>query len=313
MKQILSIIITAFFVSSIAAQTAKKPTLMIAPADDWMTSKGFMDKVDNQGTTEYIPNYDKAFHEYPQLNNIITAIDRAMIDRGFPTQRLKETLDEIKSQQAEDEFLKSKSGDDLSENIIDVLNKTAKADIWMKVYWEVKTSGPRKQVTFRLDGIDSYTNKAVATELGTGNPSMAASEDVLVEEAVIANMDGFNARLLETFEKWFTEGREISLRIKTWSSWEHDLESEDFGDEELNVLIETWIENNANNSPNISTSTENQMVIKELRIPMLDENGKGNDAKKWARGLRSYLKGLGIESKLMTKGLGQAQLVLGAK
>ncbi|MCF8463541.1 MAG: DUF6175 family protein [Flavobacteriales bacterium] len=286
---------------------------MIAPADDWMTSKGFMDKVDNQGTVEYVPNYDKAFHEYPQLNNIITAIDRAMIDRGFPTQRLKETLDEMKEQAAEDNYLQSKTGDGISENIIDQLAKTAKADIWMKVFWEVKTIGPKKQVTFRLDGIDSYTNKAVATELGTGAASFSATEDVLVEEAVIANMDGFNSRLQATFDKWFTEGREISLRIKTWSAWEYDLESEDFGDAELNILIETWIENNANNSPNISVSTQNQMVIKELRIPMLDEKGKGNDAKKWARGLTSYLKGLGIEAKLMTKGLGQAQLVLGGK
>ena len=44
------------------------------------------------------------------------------------------------------------------------------------------------------------------------------------------------------------------------------------------------------------------------------KKGRAIDARRWANGLRKYLRNeFEIESKLMTQGLGQAQLVLGGK
>jgi hypothetical protein len=56
------------------------------------------------------------------------------------------------------------------------------------------------------------------------------------------------------------------------------------------------------------------MLFEQVRIPLFDANGKAIDAKGWAKGLQKYLKETyKIESKLMTKGLGQASIVIGEK
>lgn len=113
----------------------------------------------------------------------------------------------------------------------------------------------------------------------------------------------------------FANGREVILRIKTWDTWEHDLESEDFGDDELSSLIEEWVTNNTVQGRFSTTdATENMMLFEQVRIPLYDEKQKAMDTRKWANGLRKFLKDTyQIESKIMMKGLGQATLVLGEK
>ena len=116
----------------------------------------------------------------------------------------------------------------------------------------------------------------------------------------------------------FKNGREVILRIKTWDSWDYDLETDEFGDDELGILIEDWVsDNTVEGRFQTADATENMMLFKQVRIPLFYER-KGQqrplDTRRWARGLSKYLKSnFEIESKLMMKGLGQAQLVLGGK
>ena len=174
--------------------------------------------------------------------------------------------------------------------------------------------GFEQSVSFDLSGVDTYTSKPMGGSNGTGKPSMTAETAILLKEAVLENFDIFTAGLLAEFEKMFVDGREIVLRIKTWSSWDNDLESEDFGSDELGILIENWVsENTVKGRFNTTDATEKMMLFEQVRIPMYDEKGKAIDARAWGNNLRKHLKTLGIESKLMTLGLGQAQLILGEK
>jgi hypothetical protein len=113
----------------------------------------------------------------------------------------------------------------------------------------------------------------------------------------------------------FENGRKVSIRVKVWGDWEYDLETEDFGDDELGILIEDWIsDNTVNNKFSTVDVTENMMFFNPVRIPLYNEKGRAIDARRWANGLRKYLKNeFEIPSKLMMNGLGQATLVLGGK
>ena len=66
------------------------------------------------------------------------------------------------------------SGASVAENPIDMLKKVAKADIIMQLTWTINKTGPKKSVTFILQGLDSYTDKQIAGAQGTGAPSMSA-------------------------------------------------------------------------------------------------------------------------------------------
>lgn len=314
MKHLIFAFLLVLCTASVFSQ-AKKPTIMIAPSDVWCNTNGYMMEFDNQGKVVKAPDYKKALQENADLLLVISKINELMADRGFPLKNLESSLKSLESEAAEDAMLTSKGGGEVNESPIDKLKKVAKADIWMQMTWTVNTTGPKKSITFNLQGLDAYTDKQIAGASGTGEPSFTAELPVLLEEAVLAHLDNFNVQLQSHFDDMFTNGREIILRIKTWNTWEYDLESEDFGDDELSSLIEKWVtDNTVQGRFNTTDATENMMLFEQVRIPLFDEAGKAIDARKWTNGLRKYLKETyQIESKLMMKGLGQAQLVLGEK
>lgn len=314
MKQLIFAFLLVLCTASVFSQ-AKKPTIMIVPSDVWCNTNGYMMEFDNQGKVVKVPDYKKALQENSDLLLVISKINELMADRGFPLKNLESSLKSLESEAAEDAMLTSKGGGEVNESPIDKLKKVAKADIWMQMTWTVNTTGPKKSITFNLQGLDAYTDKQIAGASGTGAPSFTAELPVLLEEAVLSHLDNFNVQLQNHFDDMFTNGREIILRIKTWNTWEYDLESEDFGDDELSSLIEKWVtDNTVQGRFNTTDATENMMLFEQVRIPLYDEAGKAIDARKWANGLRKYLKDTyQIESKLMMKGLGQAQLVLGEK
>ncbi len=318
MKNILKIVSIAllFILSSgiLAFSQAKKPTIMVVPSDVWCTKNGYMTEFDNQGTKLKIPDYKKAFQENSDLLLVISKINELMAERGFPLKNLESALKSLQDQSAEDAMLTSKSGADVNESPIDQLKKVAKADIWMQLTWTVNQTGPKRSITFNLQGLDAYTDKQIAGASGTGQPSFSAEFPVLLEEAVLAHLDNFNVQLQKHFDDLFANGREVILRIKTFASFNGDLESE-YGGEALADIIDKWVsENTVQGRYSTTDATENMMFFEQVRIPLYDANNKALDARVWARGLQRMLKEkYQIESKLMMRGLGQAQLVIGEK
>ena len=295
---------------------AKKPTLMVVPSDAWCIDHGYFSEFDNQGTKVKIPDYKKAFQESHELGGVVDGIGELMTERGFPLERMEAALKTLASESAEDAMLTSKTGAGVSESPIDKLKKTVKADIWMQVDWKVNVKGPMKSVTYRLTGVDAYTDKGIAGGMEkTGNELIGSTESQMLKTAILSDLDGFNVQLMAHFDDMFKNGREIIIRIKKFDSWDGDLEKE-YGGKELNSLIEEWLTKNCVQGRfSTSESTENMMLFKQVRIPMYDEAGKAIDAKGFCKGLQSYLKKppFEITNKLMTKGLGQASIVLGEK
>ena len=314
-SKIISIFVLLFISTNLIFSQAKKPSIMIVPMDNWMQENGFMTKINSMGEDISYPDYRKATLENSDLINVISKVGELMSERGFPTKDLEASLKSIEAQQAEDAMLSSKSGADISESPIDRLKKVAKADIWMQVNWKVITKGPKKKVDFTIRGIDAYTNNQIATSSGTGEFAMGVEPVELLREAILANLDLFNGQLLSHFDDMFENGRVISFRIKVWDDWDYDLETEEFGNEELGILIEDWMgDNTVNNKFSTVDATESMMFFDQVRIPLFNEKGRAIDARRWGNGLRKFLRTeFEIESKLMSQGLGQVQLILGSK
>lgn len=313
LKVIIVTFITLIMSVSVFSQ-AKKPTIMVVPSDNWCVKNNFVNVYDNMGSTLKIPDYRKALQESTELLNVISKINEMMTERGFPLKNLESAMKSMQNQSAEDAMLSSKSGADINETPIDKLKKVAKADIIMQLTWSVNQNGPRRSITFNLQGIDAYTDKQIAGASGTGQPSFSAELPVLLEEAVLAHIDNFNAQLQKHFDDLFANGREVSLRITTFSSFSGDLETE-FGGKELSEIIENWVsDNTVKNRFSLSDATETTMLFEQVRIPLYDVNNRPVDTRGWARDLQKMLaERYRITAKLMTRGLGQAQLVIGEK
>src|SRR5690606_34092917 len=132
--QIIIIAIVAMVLQSVLAQ-AKKPTIMVVPSDVWCYQNVYTSEFNKQGTIEKIPNYKKAFQENPNLFLVISKINGLMADRGFPLKNLESVLKSIQAESAETAMLTSKGGSEVVESPIDILRKTAKADIIIQLTW----------------------------------------------------------------------------------------------------------------------------------------------------------------------------------
>jgi hypothetical protein len=227
---------------------------------------------------------------------------------------LEQTLKSLESEAAENAMTTSKTGAGISESPVDKLKSVAKADIWMQINWKINSFGPKKSVTFDLAGFDAYTDKNVAGASGTGNDLIGAPLPVMLETAVLSHLDNFNGLLQKHFEDMFENGREVTMRIKKFDSFEGDLESEYEG-EELGSIIEKWVSDNTVKGRFSTTeSSENKMFFEQIRIALMDANGKAQDTRGWAKGLQKFLKEkYQITAKLTMKGLGQASIVIGEK
>lgn len=310
----LLLVALVFGLSAMAFGQAKKPTLMVIPSDAWCIQNGYYLEFDDQGSITKVPDYKRAFQESTDLNNVISKINGIFADRGFPLQNMESVIKNIEADAAEDALVTSKSGGEFTESALDVIQSRAKSDIVIQLTWTVNENGPKKSVTFNMQGLDSYTNKQIATAQGTGAPSFSAELILLLEEAVLAHVDNFNTDLQRHFNDLFENGREVRVRVRVFDSWGEDLESE-FGGDELTYVIDDWMaENTVSGRYTLARSTENIMVFEQVRIPLYDERERAMDTRRFARELSKYLKNnFGIVNKVMTKGLGEATIVLGDK
>ena len=290
---------------------------MVIPSDVWCISNGYYTEVENLGTTVKVPNYKQALQENMGLKLAIAKLNDLMAERQFPLQSLEQTVKNLEQRRMEDNLTTSKAGNELAESPLDEVARTAKCDIILELSWEVKDFGPKHSISYILEARDAYTAKSIGAASGTGAQSFSADVDVLLEEAIVANMDNFVNRLMDHFQEMQTIGREISLDIKVFADNAAgvDLETE-FDGEELVDIINNWLQvNTVQGRFSMPYASENIANFTQVRIPVYDERGRAIDANGFAKSLAKYLKKepYNIPSKVLVKGLGRAVIILGEK
>ncbi len=310
------LVLLFFFVSNFIYGQAKKPTLMVLPSDNWCEQRYFMTTFDNQGTKMKVPDYKKAFQEDLEVGQVIAKIGSLLIDRSFPLKDAEQEIKNLEAQSAEDAMTSSTtSGAGLAESPLDKLKKRAKADIIIQIWWSVNKSPDGKAVSFTIEAFDAYTSKRIAASTGTGKPSQTELIPVMLQEAVLSNIDGFLNQLQKHFDDMFENGREIVVRVKRWESWDKNLEFEIQG-KEISDYINDWMQNHTVKGRfTASDVTENFIKYEQVRIPLYDSSNNAMDARQFTKELQKYLKGapFNFECKLMTRGLGEAIVVIGEK
>lgn len=308
MKSIYSFL---FFVFALTSFAQKKPTLMILPSDNWCTQRYFTTEFNNQGVIERIPNYRQAFQEDIELGPVVSKIGEIMTSLGYSLKDVEQELKSITARQAEDNLTLSKTdGSQLAESPLDILKRRVKADIVIQIGWVVNSS----TISFTLEAFDAYTSKRIATSTATENRNNSAIQ-IQLQSAIKRHIKSFDKQLDDFYSKMRTQGREIVLTIRTWDSWDANLESVYAGNELLDHIQDWLIKNTIQSQFNLSDASETMAQFEQVMIPLQKENGTAMDARSFARELQKYLNAppFNISSKLMMRGLGEAILVLGDK
>lgn len=321
MKNALTLFIALFLVT-ISFGQAKKPTIMVVPSERFCIANGYSMTFDNQGTQTVLPDYRKALQSDADLRMAISKMSGIMSDREFPLKDLEQEMRNLASESAETAMLTGADGGSVVESPIDILKRTAKADIILDLDFSVVKQGPKNSIMFTLNGLDAYTSKNIASSAGEGKPSTSASVELLLEEAVLSHMDEFCGRLMSYFDDMFANGREVKIMVKLFDGADVNLNEEfsyNGNTDELGTLIEDWIsDNTVNGRYGLSDATENFQRYEQVRIPMFYErNGKQRamDTRTYVNNLKKFLSEapFNLESKVYMRGLGEAWLVIGEK
>ena len=311
-KLTAGIILSLAFLSIEAAE----PRLMVLPDRNWCVKNHFCQIIEKQGKTRYIEQYEKALAENSELKNVIIQINGLFVNLGFPLESAEDNISGNDEEEDEEEFMESEeSGAGITKTSYDILMNKFKPDITIKLGWEVNEMGFNQSITYRLEAVDSYSNKSVASVIGTG-PVMKCNVpiSVMLEQSVNDKMPAFTEQIRSYFNTLQSEGREISLRVKIWENAGFSLSTE-FGGKELGDIIKEWLSDNTiNHKFTRVNATPNMVRYRQIRIPLKNSIGEEYDATEFVQNLRDYLSSrYGIKSANRTSGLGSGVIVLGSK
>lgn len=255
-----------------------QPTIMVMPSDNWCIEHGFYDTYEDPETGKTIktPEYKEAFQESQNVGLAISKIGELFSDRGFPLRDMEQRLKNIEQEKALDAA--EEGGRGTKKTLKEQLLQQAKADIILYLNWEVTKEGPYKQVTFQLDAVDPYIAEQVGAASGTG-PKNTGNLNVLLEEAVLANVTNLQSQMQDYFDDLNKNGRKVKLRVKVGQSSQYSLKDYCSSSNEFQIgqIFEDAIIYFQNNNESVSQSyntgskTTNTISFDLVRIPMFYE------------------------------------------
>lgn len=304
--------IAASLMAVSAVVYAAPPKIMVLPDLTWATQKGYGENQTNQGRTRFVPNYDQCFVD-PEMTNVNAAISDLMQNYNFPLVNYQaQSAADDDEDAIEEAYTSKKTGAEMqSSSFDDILNK-AQPDILLKVGWDVHKVGFNYSISYRMDAVDSYSNKSIATVTGESQvvPSSTALS-ALLKATANDKMAEFTTKLQNHFDDLIANGREMRINIRTTDGTDTDMDTE-FNGETLATLIYNWMgENTVNGSFSERTSTPNRLAYDQVRVPIRDERGRNIQARQFSEQLRKYLQSTcGIKIENRSSGLGVGRLYI---
>lgn len=296
------------------AQQAAMPTIIVFPADSWMNDHGYMRTFDNDGETDYIPNYNDAFVQTREIGSIISSIQKVFEERQFEHEDLQNLLKDMKRERAE-ELANAADGDETEKGAMDELMQQARPDIRVDVDYGIQSVGPRKNISYSLKAIDAYTLEQIAQVAGSIQMTMDPV-DLAMRKAVAGNCDDFCQQIIDYFLDLRDNGRKINVIFRAAKGAGINFIKDEIGDDEdtYDEYLYTWMKKHAVKSAcKKGRKTANMVEFKAVRIPFFGEDGEPIEAEDWAKGIRKAFKaetGLKV-SKGQGNTLGRVNFLVG--
>lgn len=303
-------------VSGISAYAAP-PTIMVLPDKVWCNSQGYVETINANGKQRIVEDYGKAFLD-SELKNVTTAINSLMQDRNFP---LKDYAAQDESDDDDDMFDEAfsgaESGSEVQGNAIDQLLQKTRPDILLRIGWDVNKVGFQYNLSYRLEAVDAYSNKAVASVTGESAPTARTTPvAACLKQAAADHIDEFAGKLMSYFDDVQTNGREIRVLLRIIDNGSGLTFNQEYGGKELSQIIYDWMsDNTVSHQFNERTASRNRLAYDQVRIPLKDSNGRPMQARQFVAQLQRYLASApySIRAENSSPTLGVGRLMLGEK
>lgn len=288
----------------------QKPAMLVIPSDQLLQQFGKLKQQEALGKTLQVRDYNGYLLTDQDSKFIISTIQSAFIQMGYPLNDLEQTLKSINEQEMLDAI------DGIQKDAKTILLTTAKPDIILELNYNIVTDRSsrdfKKSLTYTLRAIDAFSNKVVATIQQTnfeGN-SKTATPATLMESALAKDTKGFTQQINNHFNTIIETGRDITLRVTIDNGVNLTMSDECLDGDTYSDFIIDWVKvNTLLGAYNMNRNTETEMYFTNVKIKTLNDNGTQYSAYDFARELSKALnKGCGIKSRNTTQGLGMATI-----
>ena len=288
----------------------QKPAMLVIPSDQLLQQFGKLKQQEALGKTLQVRDYNGYLLTDQDSKFIISTIQSAFIQMGYPLNDLEQTLKSINEQEMLDAI------DGIQKDAKTILLTTAKPDIILELDYNIVTDRSsrdfKKSLTYTLRAIDAFSNKVVATIQQTnfeGN-SKTATPATLMESALAKDTKGFTQQINNHFNTIIETGRDITLRVTIDNGVNLTMSDECLDGDTYSDFIIDWVKvNTLLGAYNMNRNTETEMYFTNVKIKTLNDNGTQYSAYDFARELSKALnKGCGIKSRNTTQGLGMATI-----
>lgn len=299
-----------FCVSTSVMAQAVLPTIMVRPGTQWCSANGCVKVEDNQGQKVQVFDYDKAMNN-PKMLQSIVSIEGLLKDEGLKVSSLKGKTSIVNEFAAEELLMDDEDGNFIEKSALDASRERATADIYLDLNWTIEAHGPKKQLSYVLEGKDAYTGEEVCSVTGLGEPSISSTDATLLREAVLGKIPELKDRLNAYFSGILERGRNVHVAIRVSSGSNVHLETPVQGGN-LGRVINKWILKNAVQHRAEAERSSRTSANYNVNIALYDEDELPMTTEDFLWQLSDYLNAapFNIKTRVANQGLGRATLII---
>ncbi len=301
---------------SIAESLGITPSIMIVPSNQWMKSAEFTKEVEsNIGTTTQY-NYREAIDDKKMVlfRSIEGFLDPTFQGLGFRVQNITSVLNNI----SKENLANSLRSTGIQEDPMDLLAKTANADLWFHVdlVEEELVRNEKFQYQIKINAIDPLLGESVVAGKPQTISTSGGNKLALIETTVNAVIDDMIPRVIEYFKERDEKGLQgkMIFMMGDGVSVNFDDEINIDGDEYAFAdVIDAMVSKNAiNSSPDGNSPTRRAYNV---MIPTKTQNklsGKVEpyNYEKFARKVKSEVQKVGgLKAIVESHGLGKVYVI----
>ena len=301
--------------SDVNAMEQARPTIMVIPGDLTLQNFKCLQTQRINGRDYIIRDYKNYLLKDDRAKRIISTIQDEFNNKNFPLDDFEQTLKQLDTREAED------IADGLEKDTKTLLLTTAHPDIILELTYDTSRDkisltshnyGGRgeKNISFTLNALDAYTNKAVATMTASNIKGESTTETI--QNSIKDQMPKFQQDIVNYFSDILTRGRDITVRIVVEKGSNVKLSDESIeGDTYTDWIIDYIKTHTVKGAYKMQNNTDNELSFTNCRIKLLNEDGTQYGVYDWTRDLAKNLrKNLGLKVTNKAQGLGEVLLTV---
>ena len=304
--------------SAVNAIEQARPSIMVIPSDQTLKNFNMLKTEKVNGRQYVIRDYQGYLLEDYRAARIISTIQDAFIQQGYPLNDFEQSLKQLDTREAVD------MADGLEKDAKTLLLTTLQPDIILELnYYSSKDDNKslsltshnykddgNRDVSYNLNAIDAYTNKVVSTI--SANSIKGKSTTDLMQDDLKRQLPKLQKEIVSYFSDILKRGRDITVRITIDKGCKINLSNESIeGDTYADWIIDYIKTHTVKGAYTMQRNTDKELYFVNCRIKLLNDDGTQYGVFDWARDLQKNLRSnLGLKVSNKSQGLGEVVIAI---